>query len=143
MLGLLPNHTRQLRRFIAGLTLLFLVASISHMGWSNVLEVYNLAALRLSAWRNYETTLHTAGTGLDPIPFTVTGAIDLLKAANVKNYRVSPGISADGFLYQRISEIAWPRALDPTAPFVLRKQEEESACSPLSMTAGVALDRCD
>ncbi len=102
-----------------------------------------LAGTRILEWHTYERALGAADTGREKLPAGVTRTVAALKANGGPAFRLSPGMTQDMLLRQRISEVAWPLPIDPAAALLVRLASEPSSCAPLALNDGVAVDRCD
>ena len=138
----MTSASRRVRGLIAVLALAALAAAeVPHLGAMRTFGA--LVFMRVVNWADYEHRLSSAGTGLEVLPPTITGAATLLRDQHADRYRLAPQIAKDDFLLQRISEVTWPAQLDPQAHFVLRLEAEPAVCTTVATASGVALDRCD
>lgn len=78
----------------------------------------------------------------DRLP-AVRAAVEALQASGAQGFRLSPGITQDEFLRQRISEMAWPLPVDAAAAVIVRLAGEPSSCHQMMPDQEVAVDRCD
>lgn len=89
--------------------------------------------------------LVTPNSGEQVLPPLVRDMLALLRRRNIQEYALSLQISADLPLYQRIIELAFPRRVAPTAPYLLARVGEQlpAQCRPVVIEGGVQLAACD
>jgi hypothetical protein len=68
--------------------------------------------------------LFAPNTGLEVLPVPVQDMLRILKKTNKETYKLSPEISSDGEIMQRIVEAAWPRKLEETSPYIFINSDE-------------------
>ena len=107
--------------------------------------LYERAEIRLKEWSAFEASLDQPGSGLEGVHGWVLEVVNMLKANDVTAFRVSPGFLTtwDGFIHQRVADVAWPIAENPQARHVLRMRSEATSCTELAVAQEYALDRCE
>ncbi len=89
--------------------------------------------------------LLTPHTGLEVLPVPVQQMLALIDEHEITSYRLSPQMSADYHIVQRIVESAWPLRMSDQALSVfiaLDETEDFSACELIDQAEEVALVNC-
>ena len=134
---------RTARAVIAVSTLLVLANSFSEKALVHWETLYTLAKDRIVHWEALEAESKTSGAGLHLLSDQVLTATRFLGEANAETFQLSQVLKDDPYLSQRISEVAWPREINPKSQYVLRLVLEPPKCTTLFLEMGVALDRCE
>jgi hypothetical protein len=89
--------------------------------------------------------LVTPNSGEYVLPPPVRDMLALLRQREIQEYALSPQISADVLLNQRIIESAFPRRMVPTSPYLLTRVGEQlpAKCRPMAVEKGIQLAACD
>jgi hypothetical protein len=143
-----PRHQRQLtvlRGALACCAVVLLAITTRGNTTSSLTPLAQMVQGRLAAWKDSEKALATPDSGRETLPPAITAAVAMVKASGNATFSLSPGVRADGFLHQRVSEVAWPLAVALESDVVLRLADEapSTSCVLLSESAGVAVDRCN
>jgi hypothetical protein len=69
----------------------------------------------------------------------------LLRRGDIREFALSPAISGDNLLYQRVIESAFPRKTDPTAHYLLALVGEDLPvnCQELAAEGGAQVAVCN
>jgi hypothetical protein len=110
-------------------------------GWWRALISLTSGGHGRSAFRD----LVTPNSGEQVLPPLVRDMLALLRQHGVQEYAVSPQISTDPLLHQRIVESAFPKMMVPTAPYLLARVGEPlpANCRPMAVEKGIELAACD
>lgn len=89
--------------------------------------------------------LVTPNSGEQVLPPLVRDMLALLRQRGIQEYALSPQISADPLLHQRIVESAFPRMMVSTAPYLLARVGEplSAKCNSVAVEKGIELAACD
>lgn len=89
--------------------------------------------------------LVTPSSGEQVLPPAVRDMLALLRKNDIKEYALSPQISADPLLHQRIVESAFPRKMLPRGTYLLALPREElpARCSPLANEEEAQVAACN
>jgi hypothetical protein len=89
--------------------------------------------------------LFTPGSGQAGLAPQARRALSLLETHQIGHYRLSNQILDDPLISQRITEMAWPRRVDESSPYLILFLEEEKnypACTIIEQKKDVALEYC-
>lgn len=129
---------------VASVMAYVLLSSVAIPALSQVRKTITEASTHPKAPINNLLTPHT---GLEVLPEQVQQMLGLIEGHDeVTAYRLSPGLSEDYHIVQRITESAWPVRPVPDAPYVLISLAELpdfNTCMILDQTEEVALVDCD
>jgi hypothetical protein len=92
------------------------------------------------------SNLFTPASGQAGLPPQARRALSLLEAHGVDRYRLSSQILDDPLISQRITEMAWPRRIDESSPYLilfLDEEKEYPGCTLIDQKKDVALEHCD
>jgi hypothetical protein len=91
------------------------------------------------------SNLFTPGAGQAGLPPQARRAISLLEARDIERYRLSNLVLEDPLISQRITEMAWPRRIDESSPYLilfLKEEQNYPACTIIEKKKDVALEHC-
>lgn len=92
------------------------------------------------------SNLFTPASGQAGLPPQARRALSLLEAHGIERYRLSSQILGNPLISQRIPEMAWPRRIDESSPYLilfLDEQKEYPGCTLIEQKKDVALEHCD
>jgi hypothetical protein len=103
-------------------------------------------------WNTYQqfntflSDFFRADSGLQVLPDQTRSMLYLIQEHALPNFRLSPLISSNVWVSQRIIESAWPIHLEPESDFLfvfLEEVENYSSCKKLDEKEDIVLVHCD
>jgi hypothetical protein len=104
-----------------------------------------IALLKGQQLRSALRNLVTQNSGEEVLPSLVRDMLALLRRHAIQEYAISPEISANMVLHQRVIESAFPKRMVPTAHYLLALAEERlpRGWRRLQTEGGVQVAACD
>jgi len=94
-------------------------------------RLWRAATAQLMSEATHRVNLTSPRSGEIALTEPVLHSIEMLRNNDIENFRLSPAMTEEAFVEQRLIEGAWPIRFDEHSSFLLAYLEERTHCTPI------------
>lgn len=122
-----PLHAHWLR-VAAVLTILAVAIAVNPSVRNGAFRLFETATVKLRHAANHPGDLTTPRSGEIALTEPVLHTVGMLRANGIDSFRLSPAVSEEPFVRQRLIEGSWPIRFDESSSFLVAYLGEQTDC---------------